>query len=532
MPNIFSRLFKTPRISLAIIGVPASGKSYLISDIIESFRSMGLQYYDLQRDGIAYRGFGSYDTDVMGAEGMRGTPDYACRANNHYGARMKGGERTFEIDFLNIPGETFAANQKKINIFFQVRKALKTKAASRFRLITWKRDNDVEYIVEPIGVSQYVSDYIASSRSSFISENTEARILDYMDWPQIFAEINENGRHLTPAAQKIISGEQLLDHITEYNVDSVMRSIAEVLPTILPEIDKTDFITKYSKAFYFLNFCSRATDIIICDKMILPSGENPKRKKPDSEDEELGFNSFLHSLESFFADEAKAYNFRPNVFMAYRGTDFLIKTKERTWRNFANCPPIATMLPSERRNVIYALISALIYHHYNALYRPTAVEFNQHIGLPDDYDWGTTDADVTDVLTERFMDFSPEGGTVMTQGSLLDLFRSHQGGPLDHLMVRSYGKHDPDGSPLDRIKRHIYYTATPVSEDIIVFSNDAESHNTRFVRNDIIGDTRYFDNYGSHLCLGTFQLCLDLLFQHDLADNGDFGDIYYYLQQR
>lgn len=525
MPSFLSRIFKPRRISLAIIGVPASGKSYLISDLIESFRSMGLQYYDLQRDGIAYRGFGSYDTDVMGAEGMKGTPLYACRANNHYGAHMKGGEHNFEIDFLNIPGEIFDANRENLRTFFLVRNALKTKAAHRFRLITWKRDNDVEYIVEPIGVGQFVSDYIASSRSSFISENTEARMANYMDWPQIFAEINENGRHLTPAAQKIISGEQLLDHITEYNVDSVMRSIAEVLPTILPEIDKTDFMTRYANAFYFLNFCSRATDIIICDKMILPTGDNPKRQK-------LDFGPFLLSLESFFTDASLASNRRPNVFMAYRGTDFLIKSKEQAWRDFANSPFIASMLPSERRNVIYALIHALIYHHYNVLYNPTAIEFNQHIGLPDDYDWGIADANIADALTERFMDFTPEGGTVMTQGSLLDLFRSHQGGPLDHLMARSYGTHDPDGSPLDRLKSHIYYTATPVSEDIIVFSNDAESHNTRFVRNDIIGDTRYFDNYGSHLCLGTFQLCLDLLFQHDLADSSEFGDIYYYLQQR
>lgn len=526
LKNLLSRPFRPRRISLAIIGVPASGKSYLISDLIESFRSMGLQYYDLQREGIAYRGFGAYDTDVMGAEGMMGTPLYACRAGNHYGARMKGGEHTFEIDFLNIPGEIFDAQRENLRTFFLVRNALKTKAARRFLLVTWKRDNDVEYIVEPIGVNQYVSDQIAAARTSHITENAEARRASYMDWPQIFAEINEHGRHLSPVSQRVISGKELMDHITEYNVDSVMRSIAEVIPSILPEIDKTDFMTRYASAFYFLNFCSRATDIVICDKMILPTGDNPKRPQ-------LDFGPFLLSLESFFTDEALARSHRPNVYMAYRGTDFLIKSREAAWRAFANSPAIDALLPDERRNIIYGLINALIYHHYNTLYCPTAAELNQHIGLPEDYDWGVADGEsITDRLTERFMDFHPEGGTVMTQGSLLDLFRSHQGGPLEHLMARAYGNHEPDGSPLDRLKRHIYYTATPVSEDIIVFDNDAESHNTRFVRHDIMGDTRYFDNYGSHLCLGTFQLCLDILYQHDLADNANFGDIYYYLQQR
>lgn len=525
MHNLLRRIFKPRRISLAIIGVPASGKSYLISDIIESFRSMGMQYYDLQRDGIAYRGFGAYDTDVMGANGMMGTPLYACRANNHYGAHMKGGEHDFEIDFLNIPGEIFDQKRDNLSTFFLIRHALKTKATHSFRLVTWKRDNDVEYIVEPAGVAKHITDAIANARSSYNTENSEARRANYMDWPQIFAEINEHGRQLKPTDHKIISGKHLLDHMTEYNIDSVMRAISEVLPTILPEIDKTDFQTKYANAFYFLNYCSRATDIIICDKMFIPAGDNTERAT-------LDFAPFLLSLESFYTDKALDDTSRPNVYMAYRGTDFIIKSKEEAWRTFANSPQIAAMQPEARRNIIYALINTLIYHHYNTLYNPDTTTLNRHIGLPDDYDWGLDDENVVDTLTERFMDFNPDGCTIMTKGTLLSLFRSHQGGPLDNLMARAYGNAEHDGSPLDRLKRHIYYTATPVSEDIIVFSNDPLSHNSRFVRNDIIGDTRYFDNYGSHLCLGTYQLCLDLLYQHDLADETNFGDLYYYIQQR
>lgn len=532
MHNLITRLFRPHRISLAIIGIPASGKSYLISDIIESFRCMGLQYYDLQRDGIAYRGFGAYDTDVMGAEGMMGTPLYACRANNHYGARMKGADHDFELDFLNIPGEIFDQNRDNLRTFFLVRNALKTKAAHSFRLVTWKRDNDTEYIVEPITVNQYTQDNITAARTSHITEHTEARMANYMDWPQIYAEINQHGRQLQPVKHKTISGTQLLDHITEYNVDSAMRAIAEVLPTILPEVDKTDFMTRHANAFYFLNYCARATDIIICDKMILPTGDNPRRPQ-------LDFPSFLKTLENFYTDKALEHNKRPNVYMAYRGTDFLIKTKETAWRKFANSPQIAALHPDERRNIIYALINTLIYHHYNNLYTPTTTELNQHIGLPEDYDWrlddeedNNTNHNIADTLTERFMDFNPQGGTIMTQGSLLDLFRSHQGSTLDHLMTRAYGPHEHDGSPLERLKPHIYYTATPVSDDILVFDNDPQSHNTRFVRQDIIGDTKYFDNYGSHLCLGTFQLCMDLLQQHELTDNTELGDIYYYLQQR
>lgn len=520
---ISSKLANSRKISVAIIGVPASGKSYLISDIIESFRSMGLQYFDLERDGVAYRGLGSYDTDVMGENGMLGTPLYACRSNNHYGARITGADKNFEIDFLNIPGEIFDQQRDNLRAFFLIRNALKSKARKSFQLITWQRDSDQELIIEPVGIKPEAAQWIRESKESNLQENSVARMNDYMDWPQIFAEINEYGRNLMPRKAEYISGQQLLDHITEYNVDSVMRSIAEVVPFLGIGIDKTDFMARFAKPFYFLSFCSRATDIVICDKMILPTGDNPDRPK-------LDFAPFLHALDNFYTSS----NSRPNVYLAYRGTDFLIKSKERAWQAFANSCAVGGLHPEQRRNIIYAVLAALLYHYYHPAYSPSVKEFNQHVGLKPDFNWGNGSKPIVDYLTEHFMDYNPGGGDIITGGSLLHLFRAHQGAPLDNLMRRAYGA-PPDGhdnSPLAAIKPHIYYTATPISDDLLVFSNDRESHNTRFVRHDIQGDTRYFDNYGSHLCLGTYQLCSDILTQHGISATPESGDIYYYLQQQ
>lgn len=520
--SILNRFFSTKKISIAIIGVPASGKSYLISDLIESVRNMGLQYFDLIRSGIAYRGIGNYDSDVMSSGGMLGTPLYACRADNHYGARITGADKEFEIDFLNIPGEIFDQQRENLRVFFLIRNALKARAGKAFQLVTWQRDNDIEYIVEPIGIKHDAAEWIRASKESNLQEDSRARMADYMEWPQIFAEINEYGRNLRPVKSQIISGQQLLDHITEYNVDSAIRSIAELMPYLVPSIDKTEFILRFAKPFYFLNFCSRATDIVVCDKMILPTGDNPQRPR-------LEFAPFLSALDNFYTTANKV---RPNVYLAYRGTDFLIKGKERVWQAFANSSAIGGLAPNQRRNIIYAVLNALIYHYYNPDYNPTNQEFNRHVGLKADFNWGNGDTPIIEFLTARFMDFNPGGGDIMTGGSLLHLFRSHQGAPLDNLMRRAYGNTPADGSPLAALKPHIYYTATPVSDDLYVFRNDSASQNTRFIHPAIQGDTCYFDNYGSHLCLGTYQLLMDILRQHGLVESTDVGDLYYYLQQR
>lgn len=522
LSKAFGKIFSTKKISIAIIGVPTSGKSYLISDIIESFRSMGLQYFDLERDGIAYRSLGNYESDVMGNNGMLGTQLYACRPNNHYGAHITGGEKDFDIDFLNIPGEIFDKDRENLKAFFLIRNALRTKARKSFRLVTWKNDSDVEYIVEPIGIKAEDAEWIRASKESNIQEDGQIRMGDYMEWPQIFAEINEFGRNLMPQKTEIISGQQLLDHITEYNVDSAMRSIAAILPFIIPEIDKDDFIIRFAKPFYFLNFCSRATDIVICDKMFRPNGETLAPGQ-------LGFAPFLNTLDNFYTTADKV---RPKVYLAYRGTDFLIRSKEQVWRKFANSNAIGGLAPTKRRNIIYAVLAALIYHYYHPDYSPTPEEFNRHVGLNPDFKWGNGATPLVEFLTERFLDFTPSGGDIMNGGTLLSLFRSHQGAALDNLMTRAYGAPNADESPFSALKPHIYYTATPISDDLRVFRNDSESNNTRFVHPNIEGEARYFENYGSYLCLGTFQLCMDILTQHEVLENNEIGDIYYRIQQR
>lgn len=55
---------KAITINLAAVGIPASGKSYLLSDIISSFRQMGYDEHILERDGISYHQFSDFSADI------------------------------------------------------------------------------------------------------------------------------------------------------------------------------------------------------------------------------------------------------------------------------------------------------------------------------------------------------------------------------------------------------------------------------------------------------------------------------------
>lgn len=148
--DIFSH---TPHIKLAVVGPSASGKSYLITDIIQAF----WQYGHAHRHSLpGYRDFGLYDSDVTTDDRQNPRPKtdkYACRAENHYGAEFTHEGKDFKLDFLNIPGEIFNPNSEDLKLFFVIRQRLIENCKKRFMIVTWTDGFNDELYVEPRGVS-------------------------------------------------------------------------------------------------------------------------------------------------------------------------------------------------------------------------------------------------------------------------------------------------------------------------------------------------------------------------------------------
>lgn len=514
--NIFNT---TTHISLAVVGTSSSGKSYLISDMIAAFSNMGMLRYELK----GYRDFGHYERDVTTDDKHNPRPKtdpYACRSENHYGAEFDYNGKHFQLDFLNIPGEIFHSDE--LNRFFQIRKLLVEKCKNRFMLTTWTDGFNDEIYVEPVGVSPDAAKAIEDAKQTgYIQATAKERQLAYLTWEQIYAVINPHGRNLQMTGKpKMVSGKYLLEHIREFNTDSVIRSIAEVVATLGIGMDAYDFMAM-SISFYFFNYCYNATDMVICDKMILPS-----------EDTIIGvaeinpFIPLVQQLKQFFTMKGANH---PRTYMAFRGVDFLFKSKEKNWRRILGLDAISGLTDMQRRNAIYAICSLLI-HNYRfpgASTRCTTEDFNDYIGM-NVPNWGNGSKNILDFLSEILLDTDPSDGHIMTGGTLRSHFNMQLGMQLQQLMNMSYKVPCVigPGQLLSNMMRHVYYTATPISDDFFVFENDSESNNQCFIYPTIQGSARYFHNYGSHLCFGTYQLCLDLLRQNNILANVEGGSLY------
>lgn len=526
--KIKKTIFRTPQIHLAVVGPSASGKSYLITDMIQALNNMDMVRHTLS----GYRDFGLYESDVTTSDRLNPRPKtdrYACRAENHYGAEFEHEGTRFELDFLNIPGEIFNPKSTDLTEFFRIRQMLIERCRRRFAVVTWTDGFNDELYIEPRGISAEASAALATAqREGNLKATAKERQQDYCTWEQIYAEINANGRRLTRKGDpKVVDGGYILEHLRDFNTDSAMRSIAEVVATLGIGIDAYDFMARLSVSFYFFCYCCTATDMIICDRMVLPtSADDSPRSASFLSDAEIEFVPLVNQLVAFFTAKGKQ---APHIYLAYRGADYFVKGKEENWRRILSQDVIRSMTDQQRRNSVYAIASLLIHNHRfpASLAHLSPQEFNELTGLNVE-NWGNGETPVVDFLSQRLIDFAPEGGSITTGGTIADLFRSHQGQNMETLMRQSYKSSCviAPGALLAGMMRHVYYTATPISDNFYVFSNDPNCNYQCFSRDDFQGHTRYFHNYNSHLCFGTYQLCLDILFQHDVIPTIDGGDLY------
>lgn len=504
------------RIRLAVVGTTSSGKSFLLRDILKTLTSMSGVFYPLDTELQSYKNFANYSPDETGGHG--GTPLYACRPNNHYGAHVvhknESGDK-YDLSFLNIPGEIFAKPLQNRSSRLQAYLILKDQISqlrSPFVVTTWHTDaGDIRYIVETAKASTATDE----DRASTAVTNEKNLKLRYMQWNEIFAELTSGGYVRCAGSERRISGKKLLKNFFEYDTDSVIRSIRDLIEKNQLkgiDFDSTDFeALGYDRSFTFLHYCSQATDIVMCDRIFI-------KKETKTANDEMLFGDLAEGLDSFLEESDNRH--QVNVYLAFRNVDFLLLQKEQTFKQLYN-ELQAGMNDEQRRNAIYSLFNYSLLHYLDSSLVIPDEEFNDWIGLPEGKRSELIQSDV-EKLKSALIDFDGSDGQIYMGSDLRQHINSRlgsQGQSFRRILLKTGYIASSGSTARDKIVPHVYYTCTPITEDFDIYEN-------YIIGNDLApdfrrvadGKTRLFYEQFSHACFGSYQLCMDLLTQHKLGD--------------
>lgn len=517
-------MFKNERISIAVVGIRASGKSYLLSDIITSFGNLGLARSDT-RSGL-YASMGNYKAKTRTDGKVSQTEFYACRpGENIYGATYEGHNKRIDVDFVDIPGEVFngikeVGDNSFLTVFTEYRNALQHLSKKLFTVSVWENAGGLrQLIVEPIVPKerQDVLERMKQGNAVFDNEMFRRnRAHAFQGWSDIYSWLKANGyeRRETFGERTLkrktkISGKELLKNFFTYQPDSLMCSLAEMVELICPGLDitRTDFENGHCReAFYFLCYCSKATDIIVCDRLFVPGSMGECRLDTDANYQK--YDTITNELHSFIQGN------KTNVYLAFRGVDYLLKAQKEHYRNLIKFLRKSRYTADKIRNVVYSIFAYLLWNHID---ENNCVEDDESFrGLI-----GLADGDLQrDRAEELFIDFTCDSDKNQ-KINLNQIIPQHVGGgtanAFRQLLHASYGYVNANvNEPMQTMPPHTYFTCTPVTDQFEVYVNDPKSDNKRFVHpDDCAGAAKYFDTAGSNFCFGTYQLCIDILNQHD-----------------
>lgn len=516
------------RISIAVVGIPSSGKSYLLLDTIYSLRNMGFQFNNLTRDCVQYKGFASYAANTQNTGRMTQTEIYACRPmDNIYGATIEKDGAKFDVDFVDIPGEVFSNTQKaggqtSLSVFTTFFKELSNSKGKLFCVTEWKNPAGLtQLIVEPafMNANRKIEQDAYKKTTAPDSNFTEFRKMTFQAWSQNFGWLNQHGYVENTVKKRTISGKELMKNLFQYHPDTVMWSLSETIQNLCPGlgVNDTQFRNNFMESFYFLYYCSKATDIVLCDKLLEPEPRQGGGAVLPNNSQYLSYNTLTQQLGAFLG------GIKANVYLAFRGVDFMLQAKEGSYQKLIEGMKEQGYTDDKVRNAVYSIFA---YSLWNSVNNNTIsqTELGEYLGMEN----LPSGMDLTSI-NRTFVDHS-----CLTQSvqALIGLIQAHVGaGPANTFrqllnISYNYGGANPS-VPLRDMPPHVFFTCTPVIADFNVYKNDRQSNNQRFIRDGIEGPMKYFDTAGSHFCFGTYQLCLDILKHHgfSIAGMAEYGEL-------
>lgn len=483
----------TKRIRIAVVGERASGKSYLLYDLIHAF---GLLGYAPEQLPLSYphSSFGTYFYDTFNSKtgGMRGTERYACRPDNHYAAWLSKGKvgRRLEVDFLNIPGEVFNMSEEVMGMFFTLRQFIEKRDKGVFYLSTWRNPAGKETKLIVYKELDLVKGYTS------VEATSNYRFGNYIGWSHLRHELSMG--QYQEVSRKPVSGRYMLSHLTELQTDSVLLTLEHcwdlltLRQTAALEDYKARMVFFY---FYPLVYCQQATDLVICDNLV--------------------HGASVGRLAEHVAHFMKEGNHRPHAYLAFRGADKLLVNFPGNKE--AQLLPIISSEPSSR-NKVYEWMMADLQKQIlegtigNMARFPSGWEKHVKQSLGDGVGrafWHLLNASMAEGVVPRLL------AKINNQKSPYELLRESE----------------------KRLPPHVYFTASPIDAAFRIYQNDKDDV-TRFYWE---GDEqlKVFTlevNSGreQHLCLGSYQLLTDILCQNGVSSEGlrQRGEHLLYMQSK
>lgn len=442
-------------LSIAVVGAPSCGKSYLLYDLIHAFHVLGYRPQQLPLD-YPYSSFGSFFYDTFNADtgGMRGTEVYACRPANHYGAHFsRGFGSSLWVNFLNIPGEAFN-NLEAVNNYFELRRRIDRVKQGMFWLATYYTPSgQMLRLVLPTREFNFANYPV-------IPLAGRSRHTEYMRWENIHAVIKQDG-YVEQGVRRSVTGKWLMKNLHEVMTDSVLLCLQAGwgMFTGLPE-DLTYYEERVFKHFYTLSYCQNATDLIVCDNLLA------------SESSAALSTAVGHYLEQL-------HDHAPHVYLAFRNADSLLRNGTDDYkRAFASATGQDDIA---RRNQVYATFISRLLEALESESESLDKDIAEHIHLG----------------VGRSLGFA---------------FRE-----LLSMSLRHSGQQTPDADDKS-LPPHVYFTATPIDASLDIYINDPTDV-TRFMFDDgqkVKSFAREVNaDMARHGCWGSLQLLQDLLAQNN-----------------
>ena len=414
LTNLFNphRLFgKTPVIRLAVVGATATGKTYLLTDIVGALERLGYKRDDSCRQSALHPDLYDLIANQESDGGIAQTPVAARRLDSIYMSHfLTPTHQRVQFFVADIPGET--VTPEAIHVFRGVMRALVSSKAPIFLSTTWKHPDTRE----EVRILEAGSDI--PGRGSGLLDNLDGTIRNTMGSGKV-ARFPQTASYMPTSSRKAyytrlgfvagekekVNGQKAYLHLLQYDTDTLVNAISNAwealgVDTLLNESQleggsgKTVFQNVVKNHFFYLYYIFNATDVVVCDLCCTPRDAGTTMADEDH------FARMMHELQSL-----TSFNDTPekNWYLALKGFDAVMRQE-----------PFAEVFRLSGGDL------NLTYSHFLALFRQACI----HRLLPGS-GHGSSPYHTPFTSPDTMMDWLTSDSRLMDNEALVNLLASH-----------------------------------------------------------------------------------------------------------